>query len=155
MLKFSAGILLYRKVNGKLKIFLVHPGGPLWSHKDLGAWSIPKGEFGADEDAFSAARREFEEETGFEIEGHFIPLTPVKQSAVKTVYAWAVEGELDATLIQSNTFTMQWPLKSGRYQEFPEVDRGDWFTVTQAREKMVVGQRPLLDELINILEDQR
>ena len=124
MLKFSAGILLFRKVNSDLDVFLVHPGGPLWAHKDVGAWSIPKGEFEPDEEAFSAAKREFAEETGFDIKGDFIPLTPVRQSAVKTVYAWAVEGNLDAAAIRSNTFTMQWPLKSGSYQDFPEVDCG-------------------------------
>jgi len=152
MPKFSAGILLFRRVSHQLEVFLVHPGGPLWAHKDSGAWSIPKGEFGPDEDAYSAARREFKEETGFDIDGEFIPLTPVRQSATKTVSAWAVEGDLDAGAIHSNTFTMQWPLKSGRYQEFPEVDRGGWFTVPQARKKMVSGQLPLLDELLDFLK---
>lgn len=155
MPKLSAGILLFRQSNQVLEILLVHPGGPLWSRKDLGAWSIPKGEFETDEDAFCAAKREFAEETGVDIEGEFIPLTPVRQSAVKIVYAWAVEGDLDASSIHSNTFTMQWPLKSGRYQEFPEVDRGEWFTVAQARKKMVAGQLPLLDELVDYLKRPR
>jgi predicted NUDIX family NTP pyrophosphohydrolase len=152
MPKLSAGILLFRRISGNLEVFLVHPGGPLWAHKDLGAWSIPKGECGVDEEAFSAARREFAEETGSEIDGDFISLTPVRQSAVKTVHAWAVEGDLDAAAIRSNTFTMQWPVKSGRYQAFPEVDRGEWFAITQARKKMIKGQLPLLDELIELLK---
>jgi predicted NUDIX family NTP pyrophosphohydrolase len=155
MPKHSAGILLFRKVERKLEVFLVHPGGPLWEHRDLGAWSIPKGEFEADEDPFSAARREFAEETGFEIDGDFIPLTPVRQSAAKTVHAWAVETNLDIPEIRSNTFSMQWPPKSGRYQAFPEVDRGEWFTIPRARKKLVSGQLALLDELLEYLKQWR
>ena len=147
MTKTSAGILLYRKVNQRLEVFLVHPGGPLWEHRDSGAWSVPKGEFGHNENAFAAAKREFAEETGFDIEGDYIELTPVRQSAAKTVYAWAVEGDVEATAMRSNSFTMQWPPKSGRYEEFPEVDRGEWFDLPTAKEKIVPGQVPLLEQL--------
>jgi predicted NUDIX family NTP pyrophosphohydrolase len=147
----SAGILLYRTVKNHLQVFLVHPGGPLWAHKDSGAWSIPKGEFGPGEVALDAAKREFAEETGFAIEGDFKEFTPVKQSSVKTVFAWAVEGDLDASAIHSNTFTMQWPPKSGRYEEFPEVDRGEWFDIRIAKLKIVRGQVPLLEQLEELL----
>lgn len=151
MTKTSAGLLLYRKVKTCWQVFLVHPGGPLWVNKDLGAWSIPKGEFAPDEDALAAAKREFAEETGFEIEGEFIELVPVKQSSVKTVYAWAVAGDLDASAIHSNTFSMQWPPKSGRYEEFPEVDRAEWFNMATAKQKIVRGQVPLLEQLEKLL----
>ncbi|KPJ93561.1 MAG: hypothetical protein AMJ53_07040 [Gammaproteobacteria bacterium SG8_11] len=148
----SAGILLYRIAQAHLQVFLVHPGGPFWAHKDAGAWSIPKGEFGADEDALAAARREFAEETGFDIDGEFKELAPVKQSSAKTVYAWAVVGDLDASAIRSNTFTMQWPPNSGRYAEFPEVDRGQWFDFPTAKQKIVKGQVPLLEQLEELLQ---
>ncbi|WP_455211848.1 NUDIX domain-containing protein [Kaarinaea lacus] len=147
----SAGIVLYRFVQNQLQVFLVHPGGPFWAHKDSGAWSIPKGEFDANEDALAAAKREFAEETGCQIEGDFQALTPVKQSPAKTVYAWAVVGDLDASIIHSNTFTMQWPPKSGRYEAFPEVDRGEWFDVPTAKQKIVRGQVPLLEQLEELL----
>ena len=152
MAKTSAGILLYRQRTTGLEVFLVHPGGPLWAHKDLGAWSIPKGEFDSGEDAFAAAKREFAEETGNEIEGEFLELTPVKQPSGKVVYAWAVRGDIDAAAIHSNTFRMQWPPKSGRYEEFPEVDRGEWFALPIATQKITVGQRPLLQQLEALLE---
>ena len=148
----SAGIILYRVLQGQVQVFLVHPGGPFWTHKDAGAWSIPKGEFDANEDALVAAKREFAEETGFDISGEFKELNPVEQNPYKTVYAWAVAGNLDATAIRSNTFTMQWPPKSGRYEEFPEVDRGEWFDMPIAKQKIVRGQVPLLEQLEQLLD---
>jgi predicted NUDIX family NTP pyrophosphohydrolase len=147
MAKTSAGILLYRKANSRLEVFLVHPGGPFWAHKDTGAWSIPKGEFEADEQPLAAAKREFMEETGYEVNGEFVELIPVKQSSAKTVYAWAVQGDVDADAIRSNTFSMQWPPKSGRYEEFPEVDRAQWFDMHTAKQKIVAGQVGLLEQL--------
>lgn len=145
--KKSAGILLYRYNKKVLEVFLVHPGGPFWKNKDAGAWSIPKGEFADDEDGLPAAKREFKEETGHAVAGDFTPLTPVKQKAGKTICAWAVEGDIDADAIKSNLFEMEWPPKSGKKQAFPEVDRGAWFTVEQAKEKMNLSQAALLDEL--------
>jgi predicted NUDIX family NTP pyrophosphohydrolase len=145
--KTSAGILLYRLHDGAVEVFLVHPGGPFWAKKDAGAWSIPKGEFEPGEDALEAAKREFSEETGSAIAGHFIALSPVKQASGKIVHAWAVRGDIDAAAIASNTFEMQWPPRSGVTREFPEVDRGGWFSLAVAREKLVSGQRTLLDEL--------
>jgi predicted NUDIX family NTP pyrophosphohydrolase len=147
MAKTSAGILLYRKANSRLEVFLVHPGGPFWAHKDTGAWSIPKGEFEADEQPLAAAKREFMEETGYEVNGEFVELIPVKQSSAKTVYAWAVQGDVDASAIRSNTFTLHWPPKSGRYEEFPEVDRAQWFDMPTAKQKIVAGQVGLLEQL--------
>jgi predicted NUDIX family NTP pyrophosphohydrolase len=147
MSKTSAGVLLYRKSGGKLEIFLVHPGGPFWRNKDNGAWSVPKGEIGPDEDALAAAKREFEEETGFTLDGDFVQLQAVKQSSGKAVYAWAVEGDCDALQLTSNTFEMKWPPKSGRVQTFPEIDKSEWFSISVAREKIIKGQLPLLDEL--------
>jgi len=124
----SAGLLMYRHRGGILQVFLVHPGGPYWAKKDLGSWSIPKGEFTPDEDPLEAAKREFEEETGFSASGPFSPLTPIKQPSGKIVQAWAFEGDGDPSAIKSNTFSMEWPPRSGKYQEFPEVDRAGWFT---------------------------
>lgn len=140
MPKTSAGLLLYRETNGALEVFLVHPGGPFWAKKDDGAWSIPKGEFEPDEDPLAAARREFTEETGFTVDGEFLPLTALKQRSGKTVYAWAVRGDCDAALIKSNTFTFQ-----GR--EFPEVDRAGWFGLEEAKDRILPGQAGFLDEL--------
>lgn len=140
MPKTSAGLLLYRETNGALEVFLVHPGGPFWAKKDEGAWSIPKGEFEPDEDPLAAARREFTEETGFTVDGEFLPLTALKQRSGKTVYAWAVRGDCDAALIKSNTFTFQ-----GR--EFPEVDRAGWFGLEEAKDRILPGQAGFLDEL--------
>ena len=147
MAKVSAGILLYRRQGGVLQVFLVHPGGPLWAKKDLGAWSIPKGEIDPGEDALSAARREFEEETGFPVSGNFIPLSPVRLKSGKVVHAWAVEGDCDPEVIRSNTFSMEWPPRSGRQQEFPEIDRALWFGLKEAKGKINKGQVPLLEEL--------
>jgi predicted NUDIX family NTP pyrophosphohydrolase len=149
--KQSAGILLYRRREGRVEVFLVHPGGPFWAKKDLRAWSIPKGEFQEGEDPLEAARREFHEETGQEIEGEFIPLRPIRQSGGKLVYAWAVEGNCNPDTIQSNTFAMEWPPRSGRIREFPEIDRAAWFPLEQAKERIVKGQVPLLEELLEKL----
>jgi predicted NUDIX family NTP pyrophosphohydrolase len=138
-----------------LEILLVHPGGPFWAKKDAGAWSIPKGEFGAEEDPLLAARREFEEETGFELDGSFLPLTPIKQKSGKIIQVWALEGQLDPAAITSNTFSLEWPPRSGQQQEFPEVDRAGWFPLDQAREKIVPGQLGFLQELEALLKARR
>ncbi|MDT4967732.1 MAG: hypothetical protein QOJ64_2469 [Acidobacteriota bacterium] len=152
MPKRSAGILMYRTCNRKLELFLVHPGGPFWARKDEGAWSIPKGEYSDDEDPFKAATREFQEETGFEAAGEMLELTAIKQQGGKIVRAWAVEGNCDATAIKSNTFSMEWPPRSGKSQEFPEIDKAEWFDVEQAREKILKGQVGLIEELQVILK---
>ena len=153
MAKKSAGLLMYRRRQSGLEVFLVHPGGPFWARRDEGAWSIPKGEYASGEDPLDTARREFQEETGFEGEGDFIPLTPRKQPSGKVISAWALEGDCDASLIKSNTFSMEWPPRSGRQQEFPEVDRAGWFTVPAAKEKILKGQVPFLNELNEILKE--
>ena len=146
----SAGILLYRKTACKTEVFLVHPGGPFFKNKDLGAWSIPKGEFLDDEDALAAAKREFEEETGKAIEGDFFELKPVRLKSGKTVYAWAVEGDIDHEAITSNLFEMEWPPKSGKKQSFPEIDRAGWFEVDEAKLKINGAQAGFIEELIKI-----
>jgi predicted NUDIX family NTP pyrophosphohydrolase len=146
--KKSAGILLYRLKDKSLEVFLVHPGGPFWAKKDIGAWSIPKGELTEDENSFVAAKREFKEELGTEFTGKAIPLTPIKQKSGKIVYAWASEGDIDPAKIKSNTFEMEWPPRSGKRQEFPEIDKGEWFEIPKARRKILPGQLPLLDELV-------
>ena len=145
--KTSAGILMYRKRNLKTEVFLVHPGGPYFTGKDAGYWSIPKGELDEGEDAFAAAKREFEEETGCRPAGSFLPLSPVQQKNGKIVLSWAVQGGCDADTIVSNTFSLEWPPNSGRVQEFPEVDRAAWFTIAEARPKINPAQAALLDEL--------
>lgn len=147
MAKHSAGILLYRIRDGDLEVFLVHPGGPYWKNKDAGAWSIPKGEFDEGADPLASAQREFHEETGSRVSGEFVALTPLKQPSGKLVHAWAVRGDIDAASIASNTFSMEWPPRSGKQQSFPEVDRGEWFSVSAAREKLLRGQRGFLDQL--------
>jgi predicted NUDIX family NTP pyrophosphohydrolase len=151
MPKQSAGLLLFRERSGRLEVLLVHPGGPFWKNKDEGAWSIPKGEIADGEDPLAAARREFEEETGFRAEGEAIVLRPLRQAGGKTVHAWAVRGDLDADRIRSNSFSLEWPPKSGRSQEFPEVDRAGWFTLDLARRKMLKGQVGFLDQLQALL----
>ncbi len=145
--KQSAGILLYRRRAGGREVLLVHPGGPFWQKKDLGAWSIPKGEFAPGEDPLAAAQRELHEETGLELLGPFTPLSPVRQPGGKMVHAWAVEGDFDPSLLRSNTFTLEWPPRSGRHQEFPEVDRAAWFDLEEARRRINRGQASLLDQL--------
>jgi predicted NUDIX family NTP pyrophosphohydrolase len=153
MVKHSAGILMYRSREGSLEVLLVHPGGPFWAKKDEGAWSIPKGEFNIDtEDPLEAARREFAEETGFTPEGDFISLGTLAQSGMKIVRAWAVEGDCDAAHIKSNTFSMEWPPRSGKQREFPEVDRGDWFDIETAKTKILKGQTPFIDRLLEQLK---
>jgi predicted NUDIX family NTP pyrophosphohydrolase len=150
--KESAGILMYRLRNSTLEVFLVHPGGPYWAKKDLGAWSIPKGEISEGEDLLSAAKREFQEETGFLPEENFVALKPIKQPGGKLVHAWAVKDDCDAKTMVSNTFSMEWPPRSGKYQEFPEVDRAEWFTMDLAKEKILKGQVGLLEELSQTIE---
>jgi predicted NUDIX family NTP pyrophosphohydrolase len=152
MAKKSAGLLLYRKVAGSTEVFLVHPGGPFWAKKDDGAWSIPKGELAEGEEALEAAKREFQEETGFEVKGRFEALEPVKQAGGKIVYAWAIEGDIDSSGIRSNNFSMEWPPGSKKIREFPEVDRGGWFALATARRKILTSQSPLLEELLRKLK---
>jgi predicted NUDIX family NTP pyrophosphohydrolase len=147
----SAGIIVYRCPHAGLELFLVHPGGPFWAKKDLGAWSIPKGEIADGEDPLAAALREFTEETGQTIAGDVLILTPAKQPSRKIVHAFAVEGEVDAERIVSNEFELEWPPRSGRMQRFPEVDRGAWFTIAEARRRVHAGLVPVLDELARVL----
>ena len=149
--KLSAGILLYRKRDGEIEVFLVHPGGPFWAKKDEGAWSIPKGEYTEGEDPLAVAKREFREETGSEVSGNCAALVPLKQPSGKVIAAWAVEGEVDPASLRSNTFSMEWPPKSGKYQEFPEVDRALWCGLAIARKKLLPGQRSFLDQLQQLL----
>jgi predicted NUDIX family NTP pyrophosphohydrolase len=145
--KRSAGLLLFRPVGGSVEVFLAHMGGPFWARKDDASWSIPKGEFEDGEAPLEAAKREFREETGLVPAGNFIELTPVKQSGGKTIFAWAVEWDCDATTIKSNTFTMAWPPGSDKMCEFPEIDRAAWFPLAEARRKILKGQAPLLEQL--------
>jgi predicted NUDIX family NTP pyrophosphohydrolase len=146
-MKHTAGLLLFRETAGRLEVLLVHPGGPFWAQKDDGAWSIPKGEIDDGEDPLAAARREFEEETGHAPAGEPIPLDPRKQPSGKVVHAWALRGAFDPATLRSNTFSLEWPPKSGRQQEFPEVDRAAWFALDAARAKILKGQRPFLEQL--------
>lgn len=150
-MKRSAGLLLFRDIAGRLEVFLVHPGGPFWARKDAGAWSIPKGAVEEGEDPLAAALREFEEETGTRPTGEAMALEPRRQPAGKLVYAWAMRGDLDPAAVTSATFSMEWPPRSGRHQEFPEVDRAGWFTLDAAREKILKGQAPFLQDLERIL----
>jgi predicted NUDIX family NTP pyrophosphohydrolase len=149
----SAGILLYRRSAGALELLLVHPGGPFWARKDDGAWSIPKGEHADGEDPLDCARREFEEETGtVPPVGALVALGEVRQRSGKRVSAWAAEGDLDADAVHSNTFTVEWPPRSGRMQEFPEVDRAGWFAPEDARRALVPAQAEFVDRLVAHLE---
>ena len=149
MPKLSAGILVYRIRNKILEVFLCHPGGPFYKNKDNGVWTIPKGEFDENEEAFSAAKREFQEETGQQIDGDVVPMKLIKYKDVrKIVYAWAVEGEVDVTRIKSNVFPLEWPPKSGKFIEVPEVDKGDWFTIEIAKQKILSSLSPLLEDLV-------
>jgi predicted NUDIX family NTP pyrophosphohydrolase len=148
MPKTSAGLLLYRKKNGVLQVFLIHPGGPYFAKKDAGVWSIPKGEIDEGEDPLAAGQREFEEETGCRPEGNFIPLSPITQKGGKTVLAWAIEGDCDPGTIKSNTFTVEWPPRSGKMREFPEADRAGWFTIEEAKKKINPAQAALVEELV-------
>ncbi len=147
MPKQSAGILLYRKINNILQIFLVHPGGPFFKNKDEGSWTIPKGEFLDDEEPLAAAKREFQEETGKRVDGDFISLGSIKQKSGKTVYAWAIEGDIDQETIVSNVFDLEWPPRSGEMISIPEVDRADWFDIDIAKQKINPAQVPLIERL--------
>ena len=143
----SAGILLYRIRHAAIEVLLVHPGGPYWKPKDDGAWSIPKGEFSGDELPEAAARREFTEETGATLPDHLIALTPIAQSRGKVVHPFAVEADIDAGALRSNTFALEWPPRSGTMREFPEIDRAAWYSLADAQRKIIAGQRPILTEL--------
>jgi len=147
MLKQSAGILLYRVTNRAPEIFLCHPGGPFYKNKDLGVWTIPKGEFDETEQPLAAAKREFQEETGVEITGNFIALKPVKyKDGRKIVYAWTVEGDIDSNSIRSNSFSLEWPPKSGKFIDVQEVDRGAWFSIDEAKQKILPSLLPLIHD---------
>jgi predicted NUDIX family NTP pyrophosphohydrolase len=151
MPKISAGLLMFRRRADGLQVLLVHPGGPLWTRKDDGYWTIPKGEIDPGEQLLAAAKREFEEETGTKASGPFIPLSPITQKSGKIVHAWAVEGDIDTALIKSNLFSMEWPKKSGKWKQFPEIDRGEFFDLPTARRKIKAAQAPFLDELERVL----
>lgn len=147
-IKKSAGIVLYKRLEGQLHFLLVHPGGPFWKNKDAGAWSVPKGEFSDDEDPLKAAIREFREETGVLLEGNFTELVPVRLKSGKKIFAWAHQGDLDAAAIKSNTFEMEWPPRSGRSISVPEVDRAQWLHVQAAIEKINPAQADLLLQVL-------
>jgi predicted NUDIX family NTP pyrophosphohydrolase len=151
MTMFSAGILLFRFRNKKLEVMLVHPGGPFWANKDDGVWSIPKGLPEDNEYPLDTARREFKEETGFEVDGEFIDLGELNQSSVKMVHVWALEKDLDISNIVSNTFTYEWPKNSGKTQEIPEVDKAGWFDIELARKKIIKGQIGFINKLIEAI----
>jgi predicted NUDIX family NTP pyrophosphohydrolase len=152
MTKESAGLLVFRRRDRALEFLLVHPGGPFWQNKDLGAWSIPKGEIDRSEDKLAAARRELKEETGFEVEDRFTALSPVKLKGGKIVHAFLAEGDFDPATMICNTFEMEWPPRSGRRQSFPECDRAAWFAADEALERINPGQRPLIEEALMRLE---
>jgi predicted NUDIX family NTP pyrophosphohydrolase len=154
-MKRSAALLVYKRATDGLQVFLVHPGGPFWAKKDHGAWSIPKGEFDDGEDGLAAARREFFEEVGQQVDGAFLALTPCKQKGGKVVHAWAVEGEVDEAAVKSNEFELEWPPQSGRKARFPEVDQGRWFAIPEAKRRILASQLPILDELLTKLDGRR
>jgi predicted NUDIX family NTP pyrophosphohydrolase len=147
MPRTSAGLLPYRRREGRLEVFLVHPGGPFWANKDTHAWSVCKGEVEPNEEPLHAAHREFTEETGLRLAGRATPLTPVRQPAGKVVRVWALEADIDPTNVRSNVFQLEWPPRSRRIEQFPEVDRAAWFDLAEARNKIHKGQIALLDEL--------
>jgi predicted NUDIX family NTP pyrophosphohydrolase len=151
----SAGLLLFRRRNDGLEVFLAHPGGPFWAKKDLGAWTIPKGEYEPDEEPLSAARREFEEETGFKVAGEFIGLGAVTQRSGKIVSAWAIEGDCDPASLVSNFCEVEWPPRSHRMIQVPEVDRGSWYSLDEARDKIFTAQIPFLDRLEQKLDQSQ
>jgi predicted NUDIX family NTP pyrophosphohydrolase len=151
MPKRSAGLLMYRRLSGELEVFLVHPGGPIWAKKDKGAWTIPKGEYESDENPLVAARREFEEETGFQAAGDFVDLGSIKQKSGKVVSAWGFGGDCDPAELTSNTCEIEWPPRSGRHIEIPEVDRGRWFSMSEANEYIREEQRGLLRRLLDFV----
>ena len=150
MSKKSSGRLAYRRRAGHMEIFLIHPGGPYWTRKDDGAWSIPKGEFTVEE-PLEAAKREFTEETGFQTNGPYRILAPIRQPSGKLIHAWAFEGDFDPAAIRSNTFPLEWPPGSGMVRDFPEADRAGWFSIEKAREKIIRGQTGFIDELEKIM----
>ncbi len=150
----SGGVLLFRFRNGRLEVLLVHPGGPFWTRKDEGAWSIPKGVFEEQESPLDAAKREFKEETGFEVDGKFIELGTLRQPSKKIVHVWALEWDLDASRIVSNKFSLEWPRRSGISREYPEVDRAGWFYIDEARKKIQKGQAGFLDRLIRAIDPE-
>lgn len=151
----SAGILAFIEDVDEIRYLLVHPGGPFYKSKDKGAWSIPKGEYLEGEDVLAAAIREFEEELGINVDGDFLPLNPVKQKSGKTVTAWAIKVQQRLSLIYSNTFSMEWPPHSGKMQEFPEVDKAEWFTYDEAVEKLLPAQLPMLQQLAQTIKGKR
>jgi predicted NUDIX family NTP pyrophosphohydrolase len=154
--RHSAGLLIYRLHDSCVQVLLVHPGGPFWINKDIAAWSIPKGEYEMGEDPLAAAKREFVEETGQAVpSGSPVPLSPVKQAGGKTVHAWYLQGEVDVAAVRSNTFTLEWPPKSGAMREFPEVDKAAWFNLADARSKIHKGQVGIIDELEQALNTGR
>jgi predicted NUDIX family NTP pyrophosphohydrolase len=155
MAKLSAGVLMYRLRNGQREVFLVHPGGPFWALKDLGSWSIPKGEYSADERPEDAARREFQEETGFAVPAGLRELGAVKQAGGKIVSAWYCEGDCDPADLKSNTFQIEFPPRSGRVREFPEVDRGAWFSMAAAREHILKSQAAFVDMIEQLLSSSQ
>jgi predicted NUDIX family NTP pyrophosphohydrolase len=151
MPKTSAGLLMYRLTNGSIEVLLVHPGGPFWSRKDAGAWFLPKGEIEEHEDPLAAARREFHEETGVDANGPVTPLGETKHKSGKRVLAWAIEGDWDTSTLRSNTFTMEWPPKSGRQQTFPEVDRAEFLPLDRAKQKIHEAESVFIDRLVDAL----
>jgi predicted NUDIX family NTP pyrophosphohydrolase len=148
MPKRSAGILMFRRRDGEVEVLLMHPGGPFWAKNDCGAWSIPKGEYAEGEDALTAAKREFEEETGARPHGDFLPLGEVVQAGRKIVTAWGLEGDFDPATLTSNRFELEWPPKSGRKASFPEVDRAQWFSPADARRKILAAQSEFITRLL-------
>lgn len=151
MRKTSAGILLYKQGREGLQVFLVHPGGPFWKNKDAGAWSIPKGEFAEGEDPLKAAIREFFEETSQQVSGDFLELKPIKARSGKLIFAWALQGDIDPDKIVSNTFPLEWPPRSGKFIDVPEIDKGAWFLLNTALEKINASQATFLMELSAVL----
>jgi predicted NUDIX family NTP pyrophosphohydrolase len=150
--KQAAGILLYRRSPRGLEVLLAHPGGPLWARKDLGAWTIPKGQFGSDESALEAAKREFAEEMGSPALGDFVALGTIRQPSGKIVHAFTAESDFDVSRVQSNSFTLEWPPRSGKHGQFPEVDRAEWFSIEEARKRILKGQEPFVDRLLALLQ---
>jgi predicted NUDIX family NTP pyrophosphohydrolase len=152
MPKQAAGVLLFRRGPSGLEVLLAHPGGPLWARKDAGSWTLPKGQFTGEEQPLDAARREFEEEMGAPPVGQFITLGTIKQPSGKVIHAWAAESDFDCATVKSNLFSLEWPPRSGKLAEFPEVDRAGWFSIEEARVKILKGQAPFLDRLLALLE---
>jgi predicted NUDIX family NTP pyrophosphohydrolase len=155
MAKTSAGILLFRRGPAGVEVMLVHPGGPFWAKKDAGSWSIPKGLAGEGEDLLAAAKREFREETGMSVKGEFLVLGAHKQPGGKTIVAWALEGDFDPATLKSNMFAIEWPPRSGRMAEFPEVDRAAWYSIDEALEKASKGQTPIIAALVALMARSR